>query len=312
MTEFYEPTHIRGQQTLAVWGTFALTFTVGPLTFAQHQGDVALLLTVVNDRDLAQDASDDGVATRNTNYNFITDLNVRATELIEATLPEGDELVPEVGDIRAVDGKGQEAILERARRLISLWTRVNAKRAALVPALPGLTVNLAVGGAATLAQFQAAVTNHPVLLQTLKDKDADLSRKKSVLRQTEARVDKNNKKWFAAWAANFPAGTAEHDALSQITTEEGTSAPTALVIATATASGLSAAVSYTAGGGAHATSLRLLWRIVGVDADFTHFTSVVLAGQTVGPFVAGQTVEFKTRGENSVGSTDSAVKSVSF
>jgi hypothetical protein len=82
-----------------------------------------------------------------------------------------------------------------------------------------------------LAQFQAAVTNHPVLLQTFKDKDADLSRKKSVLRQTERRVNKNNKKWYAAWAANFPEGTSEHDALSQIDTKEGTSAPTALVLA---------------------------------------------------------------------------------
>ena len=220
--------------------------------------------------------------------------------------------MPEVRDIRAVDGKGQESILERARRLISLWTRVNTKRAALGPPLPALTVNLAGGGAVTLAQFQAAVTNHPVLLQTLKDKDADLSRKKSVLRQTDGRVDKHNKKWYAAWGANFPVGTSEHDALSQVDTEEGTSAPTALVITTATASGLNATVSYTAGGGAHATSLRLLWRIVGVDADFTHSTPVLLAGQTVGPFLAGQTVEFKTRAENSVGSTDSAVKTVSF
>ena len=85
-----------------------------------------------------------------------------------------------------------------------------------------------------------------------------------------------------------------------------------MVITTATASGLNANVTYTSGGGAHATSLRLLWRIVGVDADFTQSTPVLLAGQTVGPFLAGQTVEVKTRAENSVGSTDSAVKTLSF
>ena len=108
-----------------------------------------------------------------------------------------------------------------------------------------------------------------------------------------------------------PSGVAE-TRLGAWPCQHPSGAPTALGIATATASGLNANLSYTSGGGSHATSLRLLWRIVGVDADFTQSTPVLLAGQTVGPFLAGQTVEFKTRAENSVGSTDSAVKTVSF
>ena len=54
----------------------------------------------------------------------------------------------------------------------------------------------------------------------------------------------------------------------------------------------------------------LLWKIVGVDADFVHETVVVLAGQTIAGLPVGATVEFKTRASNSKGHTDSAVKSV--
>lgn len=85
------------------------------------------------------------------------------------------------------------------------------------------------------------------------------------------------------------------------------------------ASGLSVAVAYVPGGGKHATTLNLLYSvdaerslIRGGDPDFGHATPVIFAGQTVGPFVAGQTaitsplphvsraMNFKTRGSNSV------------
>jgi hypothetical protein len=98
--------------------------------------------------------------------------------------------------------------------------------------------------------------------------------------------------------------------LSQVDTEEGTNPPTALEINTVTQSGLSVAVAYVAGGGSHATSLLLQWQVVGVDADFGHDTPVILAGQTVGPFTAGQTVNFRVRASNSAGTTDSAVKTI--
>lgn len=54
----------------------------------------------------------------------------------------------------------------------------------------------------------------------------------------------------------------------------------------------------------------LQWQIVGVDADFGHDTPVILTGQTVGPFTAGQTVNFRVRAANSAGTTDSAVQTI--
>ena len=72
-------------------------------------------------------------------------------------------------------------------------------------------------------------------------------------------------------------------------------------IDTLTQTGTSVHVTYVSGGGRRATSLTLLYQIVGVDDDFGHATSVVLTGQTLGPFTAGQTINFKARAENSAG-----------
>jgi len=69
-------------------------------------------------------------------------------------------------------------------------------------------------------------------------------------------------------------------------------------------------VAYVTGGGDHATTFVLLWRVAGIDTDFGHAMPVNLAGQTVGPFSAGDEIQFKTRGSNSSGETDSSVKTI--
>jgi saccharopine dehydrogenase-like NADP-dependent oxidoreductase len=70
-------------------------------------------------------------------------------------------------------------------------------------------------------------------------------------------------------------------------------------------------LTYVAGGGDHATSFKLLWKIETVDADFIHEAVLNLQGQTVTvPNAAGKTVSFKARATNSTASTDSAVKQV--
>ncbi|NDK16562.1 MAG: hypothetical protein GW911_31420, partial [Armatimonadetes bacterium] len=51
-------------------------------------------------------------------------------------------------------------------------------------------------------------------------------------------------------------------------------------------------------------------QIIGVDEDFGHPTPVVLTGQTSGPFAAGQTINFKTRAENSAGVAEGEGKAV--
>jgi hypothetical protein len=119
--------------------------------------------------------------------------------------------------------------------------------------------------------------------------------------------------WYEAATVLFKEGTAIGDMIrGTIPTSPATPEPTALEIASATpAAGGSVALAYVAGGGAHATTRFLQWKVTGVDADFTHDTTANPAGQTVATGgTAGQVVEFRTRCTNSEGTTLSAVQSV--
>jgi hypothetical protein len=66
------------------------------------------------------------------------------------------------------------------------------------------------------------LTAHTQALQEVENKVSALSRKKSQLRATTTKVADNNKRWYSAWRGQFAEGSAERDALSQIST--GTSA----------------------------------------------------------------------------------------
>ena len=305
MAEFSQDVHQRGQQTIAVWGSFDPAFQVGSLTLAAHTADVALLVTQADARGTQQDVFDDAMLARDANFNAIRDIIVRVPQLIEATLEEDDLLQNDLDDVYAISPDSQASLQERARRVISLWTRANAVRAAKTPPLPVLLL-----GAVAVANLQTRLTNHPTLLQAVENERSELNQKKSQLNATARRVDRNNKRWYAAWSKNFAVGSPENNALSQVDTGPTTPAPSAQEINTLVASGNNVAVTYLAGGGAHATTMVLLWQVVGTDPDFGHATPVVLTGQTVGPFPPGPEVLFKTRASNSTGDTDSAVQTI--
>lgn len=306
MAEFSQEVHQRGQQTIAVWGTFDPAFQVGSLTRTAHTADVALLVTQADARGTQQDVLDDAMLVRDANFNAIRDIIVRVPQLIEATLEEDDLLQNDLDDVYAISPDSQASLQERARRVISLWTRANTVRAAKTPLLPVLLL-----GAVAVADLQTRLTNHPSLLQTVENERSELNQKKSELNATARRIDRNNKRWYAAWSKNFAVNSPENNALSQIDTGPTTPAPSAQEIDTLVASGNNVAVTYLVGGGAHATNVVLLWQIVGTDPDFAHATPVVLTGQTAGPFLPGAVVNFKTRAANSTGDTDSEVKSIS-
>jgi len=305
MAEFQQEVHQRGQQTIGVWGTFDPSFQVGSLTLAVHTADVALLVTQADARGTQQDVLDDAMLVRDANFNAIRDTIVRVPQLIEATLEEDDLLQNDLDDIYSISPDSQASLQERARRVISLWNRANAVRAAKTPPLPALLL-----GTTAVADLQTRLSNHPALLQTVENERSELNQKKSQLNSTARRVDRNNKRWYAAWSKNFPVDSPENNALSQIDTGPTTPAPSAQEIDTLVASGNNVALTYLAGGGAHATTIVLLWQVVGTDPDFAHATPVVLPSQTVGPFPAGSEVLFKTRASNSSGDTDSEVQAI--
>lgn len=100
--------------------------------------------------------------------------------------------------------------------MVALWKKVNARNAAASPVVPALLV-----GGVALATFQARVEGLPALQQTVEHKEANLRDKRGDLRRLADKVDTNNKRWYAAWQGEFPAGTPEGDALAQISTESG-------------------------------------------------------------------------------------------
>lgn len=151
---------------------------------------------------------------------------------------------------------------------------------------------------------------HAGLEQGLEKKKSALSKQRAALKTASEKADRNNKRWFDAWSGNFPDGSAELAALSQIDTGPHTPAPSPLMISTVRPSaGGHFAEAYVSGGGNHATTLHLQWKVAGVDAEFGHDTLVVLAGQSVATGAgAGVIVTFRTKAQNSQGVTYRAEK----
>ena len=306
MAEYHEQVIQRGMPTIAIWGQYHPTFTVGTLTLAQHTLDLEAINTDAGLRDLAQDEFDDARTARESALALITDLNIAVPRALSGQLLKSDPLFPEINDCYKIIPSTPDKAIARARRVINLWTRVNVAWAAQVPPLPALTVRQK-----TVAQLLTAVSAIPALLQSIQDKETIVNLRKSSLQQAADKVDANNKRWYAAWSGNYAPGSAESDALSQINTGAPTPDPVARELHTVTPqAGGHFAITYVAGGGAHATTEVLEWQVGGVDDDFGHGVPLVPAGQSVATgAAAGQTVAFRATGTNSSGATSSAVKS---
>ena len=293
MAEFWETTLGRAQETKAVWSHFAPSFTVGKTTLAQHTIDTQALIDGVTAVIDAKDAWDDANSERDNSYAKIIDLTTRGTSLIESNLEEGDILLGEVSDIRGQTGRSQEAIVAKGRMAGSLWARANTKRAAQAPPLAALKI-----GPVTLAQFNALLTAHPELVQTAQDRKVDWNEAKSELRTADAKVDRQNKKWFEAWGNNFDPGTPENDALSQITTESGGPAPGPATISNASSPGAGQAhLEYDA---PHATSFDILHRRAG-QPTFTVLVASIAAKSYDKSGLPAGAHEFQIKPKNSRG-----------
>lgn len=217
----YQEILTRGQQTTGVWEHFAPTLTFGTLALAGHQADVAAMPgadQLVVDAEAVIDERRD---LRDGTLAQVKEIATRLPRLAAGSLAPDDSLQDDIEHLQRIDMHSEEGILDRGRTTLTLWTGVNAQRAAATPAQPALTMPKAGGGTWAVADLAAALTAVSQLEQDVKDAAAPLSEKRSARRRLASRTDRNNKRWFEAWGAHFPEGTAEHDALSQITTEGG-------------------------------------------------------------------------------------------
>ena len=246
MAEYWEVIRDRGNDTNAVWNEFNPAFTVGSLTLTLHLADVALFGAKVQARDDAEDEFDQAIDAKDASLTFLSRMNVRAVGVLRGNLNEDDPLLLEVDDVNGMPNTSGGKILARARKLATVWKKVDAAREAATPALSPLQV-----GATEATDVETAITAHEPLLKAVAVKESAWSAARSALRALADKVDKNNKRWYEAWSNNYEPGTPEHDALSQIDTGPGAVEPPGAVDFT---------VMYDAGGKLH------------VDASAPHAT----------------------------------------
>lgn len=206
----------RGQQTLAVWQQHAPGFALRNLTLASHTADVTALAPAGQAAEDAQEGVDNAREDRDATLAAVSGMNTRLPRKMDGELLPDDPFHADLEDIRRVSSVSGPATLERGQKVVALWKKVNARNAAASPVIPAVTV-----GGVTLATFTAQVESLPVKTQAVEDQEAALRDVRGALRALAARTDQNNKRWYAGWQGEFPAGTPEGDALSQITTSGG-------------------------------------------------------------------------------------------
>jgi hypothetical protein len=197
-----------------------------------------------------------------------------------------------------VEAGSRSGKLQEALEWESAWEEVDA---AWVP-LTGVT----------LASFKTQRLATQTLLESFTNVQASAKGEATKLAQLKDQLSADCHAWYEAATNVFLEGTPEGDLIRSTvptTYTAPSNPPTALEINTATPQvGGNIATTYVPGGGAGATSTRLEWKVVGVDADFDHSVAVNLAGQTVSGFTAGQTVNLRVKTANAAGNTYSAVK----
>ena len=164
MSEYWEQNYHRGQQSIGVCITFAPAFVWGEMSLAVHITDVNGLQTKANERDVQQDALDVARLLRDSNLKFMEDLCVRFPRKLEGDLAANDPLHAEIADLRDVVPDTSDKVVQRTRRTISLWKRINAGRAGQVPPVAAFQV-----GSSVVADLETALNNQNTLMQNVEN-----------------------------------------------------------------------------------------------------------------------------------------------
>ena len=213
MAENWQIVLERANGSNGIWQTFNPGFLVGELTLALHEADAVALPTRQAEKVAQESMTDASRDTRDANYALIKDLAVRVPRALEATLPAANPLIDDIERIRTMELNGMKTIQLRGTDVKTLWNKGNTYRATLTPAQGPLLV-----GGKTVGDLTAALNAIQGLDDAISNQEGQLSERRSILRNLTMRVDRNNKRWYLAWVAEYLPGTPEHDALSLIDT----------------------------------------------------------------------------------------------
>ena len=310
--EYYEITKSRAQETLPVWVAHLPTLHIGVKTSA----DLATLIDgfepLVQARVAAQDDFDAAFRAAQGALGIMKVLGTKVPQLIEGQLSENAAVMKDVDDLFSTQPRAEGTILKRLRELLPTWVRANAALLALSPTQTPIVRTVA-GVTYTAAEAATLLNSYTTLVGTIKTKEELLDGCREALRGHDRATDRLNKTWYKVAKATADAGSPLANALDGITTEAGTPAPVVIEIDHVVQGGdygLQALVSYIAGGGEHATSKTIRWKIEGVDADFTHSAPLDASGNALGPFTVGQVVKLFAEVSNSSGTRTTAVRTI--
>jgi hypothetical protein len=311
--EYWEITKERAQKTLAPWNQYIADVKINGKAPEDLAALIAGFAPLVAARVVAQDEYDDAFRAVQGALLKMKLLSLRVAGMIENQLDEDAGLMAKIDKLRRVNPRTGSTILKRAGELVPIWKQANAALAALADPQPAL-VRTIQGQAWTVAMLETLVAaGYDALVAALNAKEEALDNQREDLHTHDAVVDRLNKNWYGYVKNSYDAGSEIYEALSDIPTEPSTPVPEVIEIATVTQGGeegRQALVSYAPGGGAHATSKKVKWKVDGVDADFGHEAPLDASGNALGPFEVGQVVQIITEVKNSAGTRTTAPRTI--
>ena len=298
MSVSLEAAILRGQATRDAQAAIAATYVWDEKSVAQW---VAELVAINAKKVAVSDLEADMLAKRSTYENGIVALHERTVEGLGMARVKWrkDDAKAKILSNLSASGGGRETVQNEAQAWESVWEKFDA-------AWNPSPLN-------TIAAFRTLISDSDAQENLYKKAHTDWRTGAEELLVLSDTLWDDCVAWYGAVTTLFKEGTAIGDMIrGTIPTSPTTPEPTPLEIASATAlAGSLLATTYIPGGGAHATVAMLQWKVVGVDADFAHDTTVNVAGQTVATGGAvGAVVQVRVRTTNSTGTTFSTVKTV--
>lgn len=165
------------------------------------------------------------------------------------------------------------------------------------------------------AMPMALLNNNADLIPVLETAEADVDAAREVLRSHDRTTDQLNKRWYKVVKELPHPDDSASEALAGILTEPATPAPVPIEIETVAQGGedgLRVLVQYIPGGGDHATTKEVQWRVEGVDpaGTFPDTAALDASGNALGLFVVDQTVKVRTAVSNSSGVRTTATRTI--
>ncbi|HEV7402004.1 MAG TPA: hypothetical protein VGO11_03725 [Chthoniobacteraceae bacterium] len=310
--EFWEPSKERALSTLPIWQQHIPTVTVSGKTPDDLEDMIDDFEPKAQGRTAAQDVFDVAERAARTSLLKMKILGTKVAAIIEAQLSEVAAIMKDLQDVFRFAPRNESGILARLRALIPVWERANTALAAMTPAGGPITRPIQ-GVTHTVVMAKALLDGYTALLKAAKDKGELLDTARGALRLLDRQCLTLCQAWYATVKATYDPGSAVYDALAGIVLPGDTPLPDTIDIDTVVQGGddgLHVLVTYEAGGGDHATTKQVEYKVEGIDADFGHAAALDASGNALGPFVVAQVVHVRTKVSNSTGTRTSSVRTI--